>query len=50
MIKIFMVGAEVVDGEGIKGFFQKHLKTGGGLRQKLLIGEGGLKVSLPLPP
>ena len=34
----------------IKGSFQKHLKTGGGQRQKLFVGERVLKVSLPLPP
>ena len=26
----------------IKGSFQKHLKTGGGLRQKLFVGGGGV--------
>ena len=34
----------------IKGSFQKHLKAGGGQRQKLFVGGGGLKVSPPLPP
>ena len=52
----------MVDGEGgssegclkwgggvIKGSFEKHLKIGGGQRQKLFAGEGDLKVSPPLP-
>ena len=29
----------------IKGSLQKHSKTGGGKRQKLFLGGGGLKVN-----
>ena len=53
----------MVDGEGgssegclkgvvgvIKGSLQKHLKTGGGKRQKLLVGGGGFEgVTTPAP-
>ena len=35
----------------IKGSFQKHLKTGGGKRQKLFVGGGGFEgVTTPAPP
>ena len=35
----------------IKGSFQKHLKTGGGKRQKLFVDGGGFEgvTTLPLP-
>ena len=66
MIKIFMGGGRgewgggssercLNWGGGIKGSFQKHLKTGGGQRQKLFVGEGreegGFEgVTTPAPP
>ena len=35
----------------IKGYLQKHLKTGGGWRQKLFVGGGGFEgVTTPAPP
>ena len=35
----------------VKGSFQKHLKTGGGLRQKLFVGGGGFEgVTTPVAP
>ena len=34
-----------------KGSFQKHLKTGGGYRQKLFVGGGGFEgVTTPASP
>ena len=36
---------------GLKRFFQKHLKTGDGQRQKLFVGGGGFEgVTIPAPP